>query len=131
MSILKAGLTATLLLALIGCTANGYHPEQGQTIVDLHSTSGNEMIARRLNRLPASDFNSFQFTGGKHTLEIGLARQDYRGVHRLCIATLTYDGFQPNHHYSITESNTGGHLGIQLADNNGTIVAQVDKIPCL
>lgn len=131
MSILKSIVFATLLLTLEGCAVETPRPEHGQTVVDLRTTSGNEMVARRLNKTPVSVMNRFQFTGNRQSLEIGLASQDYRGIHRLCIATLTYDEFQPNHRYSLIEGRVDGHTSVQLADSRGTIVAHVDKIPCL
>lgn len=131
MSILKSIGFATLLLCLEGCAIEAPRPEHGQTVVDLRSTSGNEMVARRLNKTPVSGMNRFQFTGNRQSLEIGLARQDYRGIHRLCIATLSYDEFQPNQRYSIIEANVDGHASVQLVDSRGATVAQVDKIPCL
>lgn len=131
MSISKTIGSATLLLALHGCAVDAPLPQEGQTVVDLHSKSGYELAARRVNGTPVADLRNFQFTGSKQSLEIGLTRLDYRGIHRLCIATLTYDEFLPNQRYSLIESTIGGGTGIQLVDSGGSVVAHVDKVPCL
>lgn len=131
MSISKLIGPATLLLALHGCAVDAPLPQQGQTVVDLHSKSGYEMTARRVNGTPATDLHDFQFTGSKQSLEIGLTRRDFRGIHRLCVATLTYDDFLPDQRYSLIESTGDGGTGVQLVDGSGSIVAHVDKVPCL
>ncbi|MDH0746907.1 hypothetical protein N5D61_11180 [Pseudomonas sp. GD03842] len=131
MSILNPIGCATLLLLLAACATEASRPEDGQTVVDLRPTPGNEMVARRLGQAPVSNMNSFRFTGSKQSLEIGLARQDYRGIHRRCVTTLNYDDFQPDQRYSITEGSVDGQASVRLADSNGRVVAQVDKIPCL
>lgn len=131
MSIPKTVGAAALLLVVHGCAVDPTRPQPGQTVVDLDSTSGTEMVARRANETPASDLRTFQFTGPRQSLEVGLTRRDYRGIRRLCIATLTYDEFLPDQHYSLIQSTTGGRVGVQLVDRSGSIVAHVDEVPCL
>jgi hypothetical protein len=59
MSIPKTVGAAALLLVLYGCAVDPTRPQPGQTVVDLDSTSGTEMVARRANETPASDLRTF------------------------------------------------------------------------
>ena len=128
-----AKLTATIILitGLAGCATELPVLKDGESIVNLHEQIGGEMLARRLDMQRAENLTYFKISPGAHTMELGVVTKSYQESQHRCVATLSYDNFLPNEHYTLMESSAGREVKIELMDSEGNTLAQTDKVPCL
>lgn len=128
-----AKLTATIILitGLAGCATELPVLKEGESIVNLHEQIGDEMLARRLDMQRAENLTYFKVSPGAHSMELGIVTKGYQESQHRCIATLAYDNFLPNEHYTLMESSAGREVKIELIDSKGNTLAKTDKVPCL
>lgn len=119
------------ILILTACSTKSPAIKSGESVVHLQARIGNEMTARRLDQQRPQSLTQFQVSEGKHELELGLVQIGYQQSHRRCLATLAYDNFMADQHYTLVEKNAGPDLQIALIDNNGKTLAKTEKIACL
>lgn len=128
-----AKLTATLIFitGLAGCATELPVLKEGESIVNLHEQIGDEMLARRLDTQRAENLTYFKVSPGAHSMELGIVTKSYQESQHRCIATLSYDKFLPNEHYTLMESSAGKEVKVELIDSKGNTLVQTDKVPCL
>jgi hypothetical protein len=131
MAIYKIIVVTLGMWGLLGCTAHPQPPAAGESVVHLEALTGNQMLARRLDaRVPAS-LTRFVVSPGAHVMELGFEKIGYQESRRSCIATVAYDDFAPDTHYTIHENSAGGQVRLVLVDANGRSVASSDNVACL
>ncbi|MBV4521143.1 hypothetical protein KVG88_13825 [Pseudomonas sp. SWRI74] len=131
MNLAKITATIILITGLAGCGTAPPVLEDGESIVRLHEQVTDEMLARRLDMQRAENLTYFKVSPGAHTMELGVVTKGYQESQNRCVATISYDNFVPNEHYTLMQSSAGREVKIQLMDSKGNTLAQTDKIPCL
>lgn len=131
MNIAKLTASIILIAGLAGCATEIPKLKDGESIVNLQEQIGDEMLARRLDTQRAENLTYFKVSPGPHTMELGIVTKSYQESQHRCIATLSYDNFLPNEHYTLLESSAGREVKIELIDSKGNTLAQTDKVPCL
>lgn len=127
-----AKLTAAIILitGLAGCATELPTLKDGESIINLHEQIGDEMLARRLDMQRAENLTYFKISPRAHTMELGVVTKGYQESQHRCVATLSYDNFLPNEHYTLMESSAGREVKIEFMDSKGNTLAQTDKVPC-
>lgn len=131
MNLTKLTATIILITGLAGCATEPPVLKEGESIVNLHEQVGDEMLARRMDMQRAENLTYFKVSPGAHTMELGIVTKGYQESQHRCVATLSYDNFLPNEHYTLMESSAGKEVKIELMDSKGNTLAQTDNMPCL
>jgi|GEM_PF-3182782 hypothetical protein len=116
---------------LAGCATEPPTLKNGESIVNLQAQSGDQMIARRLDTQRAENLTYFKVLPGARTMELGIVTKGYQENQHRCIATLAYNDFLPNEHYTLNQSSSGREVKVELFDSKGNALAQTDKVACL
>lgn len=131
---MKFGLTIGCLavpLLVSGCMTAPPPLSPGDSIVTLHASPSNEMIARRLDKEMSTSLTRFVLREGRHDLEVGITRDDYNDTHRHCVGTLTYAQFKADEKYTLVERGVGREVTLVLVDSGNQPVANTNQVACL
>lgn len=127
------------VLALLGACAGPLpQPDPQQAWVELHTASGELLMAETVDNRRINDGRYFQISPGAHRLEVSYRFEEYLGsmfardpVYMLCYLRLDYDGFAAGERYRLVAR----HLVLQteswLEDASGKRLAEGQEWHCI
>lgn len=131
MKFAKSVVALIVATGLAGCATEPPTLENGESIVILQTQIGDQMLARRLDGQRAENLTYFIVLPGARTMELGIVTKGYQENQHRCIATLAYNNFLPNEHYTLNQSSSGREVKVELLDSKGNALTQIDKVACL
>lgn len=131
MKLAKLVVALIVTTGLAGCATEPPTLKKGESIVNLQTQIGDQMLARRLDAQRSENLTYFKVLPGARTMELGIVTKGYQENQHRCVATLAYNNFLPNEYCTLNQSSSEREVKVELFDSKGSALAQTDKVACL
>ncbi|NAO28842.1 hypothetical protein PsdCFBP2356_20205 [Pseudomonas syringae pv. dysoxyli] len=131
MKVLNVFLVGVMAFGLAACASESQVPSDNDSVVQLKSQSGNELMSREIDGKPSKNLSFFRVTPGSHVLELAVRKMGPRDSYLQCYATITYEKFMSSETYTLFEQGFGDDVTVELKTSEGKIIARETKVTCL